>query len=338
MLINENKLRNLIRNVIKEMALSHKGIHPVGGIKNPEYDITSGQSAYGVERNRFPLNAPEKFEKKLGWILKNYPGCTVHTYMFPSNFDAATFFHNHKYAGGEYSPYESSRIGNMITQDSELSEDDLNLDRNIDITNRIDDIIYELSQELDENDPSVQKLITTIREAKNLVNNKNDGVLIYFGAHSKAQAGSPTPYNMMHQVVDITKFRESSAFVELFEALAEIETSDEQTGLDTGFFEGRAQSVSGYAESIINLIVQSAGWLNPDTCTIMNDNPTNQGLAGSSDHHDIVKRCLAPKYKNDEDLIDQVVSFGFVDLLCQLLSQFWNMFRGRIILTFSTRF
>jgi hypothetical protein len=338
MVINENKLKNLIRNVIKEMALSHKGIHPVGGIKNPEYDITSGQSGYGVERNRFPLNAPEKFEKKLGWILKNYPGCTVHTYMFPSNFDAATFFHNHRYAGGEYSPYESSRIGNMITQDADLLDLDLNLDRNIDITDRIDDIIYEISQELDENDPSVQKLITTIREAKNLVNDEHNGVLIYFGAHSKVQADPPTPYNMMHQVVDISKFRDSNAFIELYEGLAEIETSDEKTGLDKGFFEGRAQSISSYAESIVNLIIQSAGWLNPDTCTIMNDNPTNQGLAGSNDPYDIVRRCLSLKYKEDNDTIEQMMSFGFVDLLCQLLKQFWNMFKGRIILTFSTRF
>jgi hypothetical protein len=331
MLINENKLRNLIRNVIKEMALSHKGIHPVGGIKNPEYDITSGQSAFGVEKNRFPFSSPEKFEKKLGWIFKNYPGCTIHSYIFPSNFDASTFFQNHLHAGSDMSNLQSSRISDIITFGDQTT------DRNIDITDRVDDIIYEISRQLDESDPSVQKMITSLHEAQDLISDDQNGVLIYFGAHTDNMGHPPTPYNIMHQLVDTTRFRDSEIFQTLYEGLYEVQTADGNLGTDRGFFEGRAQSISSDSEPIINLIFQSAGWLNPDTCTIMNDNPTNRGLAGSSDHRDIAKRCLAPKYKEDEDVIDQLLSFGFVDLLCQLLNEFWNMFRGRIILTFSNR-
>ena len=331
MLINENKLRNLIRSVIKEMALSHKGIHPVGGIKNSKYDITSGETMFGVQKNRFPLNAPKKFEKRLGWILKNYPGCTINSYMFPSNFDAAAFFKNHLYAGSEMSNLQSSRISDILTHEDEA------IDRHIDITDRIDDIIYELSQELDESNPSVQKMIASLHEAQALANDDQNGVLIYFGAHTSIMGHPPTPYNMMHQVVDTTRFRNDEIYQNLYELLFQVETADGESGVSSGFFEGKAQAISSDSESVTNLIFQSAGWLNPDTCTIMNDNPKNQGLAGSSDHHDIVKRCLAPKYKNDEDVIEQMVSLGFVDLLCQLLNKFWDMFRGRVILTFSSR-
>jgi len=348
LLINENKLKGLIRQVINEMALKHGGIHPVSGILNPEMDITAAESGK-IRRNRFPSNAPEKFEQKLKWILGNYPGCTIHSCMFPSNFDMHRFILNHIDAGTDQSPLESSTISDIITAT------DQGIDRVMDITDRVDDIIHELSQEFDVNDPTVQKLFNVLQESNQLVSDEKNGVLIYFGAHTNDMADPPTPYNIMHQLAETGIFNEDEDFFQLTDILSQCTAFDGTNGFDDyGFFEGRAQSRSRMQQSSYNLIFQSAGWLNPDIRLnkygkeiidkttgeskrghIMSKNETNPDSLGSSNPYDITKRCLAPKYKNDRNLIKKMVSLGFVETLIRLIEKFWNIFRGRVILTFS---
>jgi len=326
MLINENKLRGLIRQVIKEMAHSFGGIHPTGGIKYPKDDITSPENTYGVQRNRNMAGISyDKFQKQLDWRLKNYPGCNIYTYMFPSNFDIDEVLRNNLFSRGN-----KSRITDLLSYDATLS-------RAIDITDRIEDIIAVLSESLDENDPSVQKLFNTLRESTQLANNDKNGVLIYLGSHANDMADPPTAFNMLHQVVDSDHFQRFDPALELYETLDNIQLPNGKSLNTPGVFEGRALSRSGDVEVVWSLILMALGWLNPDTCTIMSNNATNPGLAGSSDPHDIIKRCLAPMHKNNEELIEEIVSAGVSDMLCQCVGEFWNMFRGRVILTFSSR-
>ncbi len=345
LLLNENKLKGLIRQVIKEMAHSFGGIHPVGGIKYPKDDITSPENVYGVQKNRNSMTVAaydkavyDKFQTQLDWRLKNYPGCNIYTCMFPSNLDIDDIFkNNHLFGTGE------SRIKDLLSYDTTLS-------RAIDITDRIEDIIAALSESLDENDPSVQKLFNTLRESTRLANNDKNGVLIYLGPHTNDMADPPTAFNMLHQVIDSDHFQTFDLSHELYQALDDIKLPNGLSLLELeriklpngnektqGAFEGRALSRSSDYEVVWSLILMALGWLDPDTCTILSDNPTNPGLAGSSDPHDIIKRCLAPMYKNNEELIEEIVSVGVSDMLCQCVGEFWNMFRGRVILTFSSR-
>ncbi len=101
-------------------------------------------------------------------------------------------------------------------------------------------------------------------------------------------------------------------------------------------FEGTGVKRSqAFSELAINLLLMALGWLNPDDGTIMKDNATNQGLTGSSDPHDIIKRCLDPAYKNDEELISKLVSYRFHEYLIRGVAVMWKYFKGRIILTWS---
>jgi len=332
MLINENKLRGLIRQVIKEMAHSFGGIHNIDdtGIKNPKYNVTSDQSAIGQfgvkERNLFPSkNYPEVFKKKMDWHLKHYPGCDIHTFIFPSNFAIHDFFN-------DIADSEENRISDIIKK-----VDSGNLNRNMDITDRIDDMIYELSQVLDENNPSVGKLISVLRDSKELASNDKNGVLIYLGAHTRQMGHNPTPFIILHQYIDSILFQESETANSMVELLSEVETFDGKSGVSRGFFEGTAQKISDDTDAIWNLIIQSAGWLDPEG-KFLEENPKNirLDLIGKGDT-EIVRRCLAPEYKNDNQLIENMVSLGFVKLLCALLNEFWDSFRGRVLLTFSGR-
>jgi len=352
MLINENKLRGLIRQVIKEMAHSFGGIHNIDdtGIKNPKYNVTSDQSTMGQyganERNLFPSkNYPDVFKKRMDWHLKHYPGCDIHTFMFPSNFAISDFFDDHLLVRPE-----TSRISDLIVQNETL-------DRTIDITDRLDDMIYELSQELDENNPSVRKLFEVLRDSKQLASNNKNGVLIYLGAHTEGMGHTPSPFIILHQYIDSDVFSSSEAANDMQTLLSRVKTFNKESnppryisGSSPGFFEGAAQKISDDTDAIWNLILQSAGWLDPKVeipedpkgiplkGKFLEKNPKNirLGLSGN-ERTEIVRRCLAPQYKNDNELIGNMVSLGFVELLCDLLNEFWDSFRGRVMLTFSTR-
>jgi len=305
LLLNENKLKNLIKKVIQEMAHSYGGIHYVGGDINQKYDIQPH------ERNRTMTNIPnEKFSKQLDWRLKNYQGCNIHTFMFPSNLATKA-----------------------ILVDKQIIN---RFDRFIDITDNIEEIISILSEALDIYNPSVQKLFNTLRQSTDLAADDANGVLIYLGSHTETDTDPPTPFNMLHQIVDSASFEDISfSFDEIYQKIKRITTSDGTNALAAGVFEGKAQAVSQATDVIFNQIIMALGWLDPDTCTIISTNPTNSDLIGSSNPYDIVKRCLAPKYKNDSAFINKLISINFEKLLCQCVKDFWDIFRGRVILTFS---
>jgi hypothetical protein len=217
-----------------------------------------------------------------------------------------------------------------------IEYNDVGIARVMDITDRVDDLIYELSKEFDVNDPTVQKFFQVLQESNQLISDDKNGVFIYFGGHTIDHGDPPSPYNMMHQVVDSSRFQDDHDVARISILLDNAITYDgKNASEDPGFFEGRAQSQSYGLQAVYNLIFQAAGWLDPDTGMILSNNPTNLGTKGLSDEADIVRRCLAPKYKNDTQLIQYMVTAGFVGLLRKVITKFWNMFRGRIIVTFS---
>ncbi len=356
MLLNEIKLRRVIRSVIlKEMGMGKfkmmKGVNPKPhvSLKRNYINHESNDEVKNIAPNL--LRNPATYEKQLAWRLKAYPGCKIDVLIAPSDLSMRRALWN--------MPFSEEVTG--------LAR------RSFDITEKIDEFISSL-EKLSINDADLNAFVETLKEYAADITNDKQSLLIYLGGHVNNIKGGidpPTAFNMLHQVFDGISGarREIDNRLEklikyCFFSLAQSKTSIESVPSDkviaaantrkksifnffkkpeivnfniNEIFESRAMLRTTNPNDIaINLMVLAAGWLNPDDGTIMQDNATNPGLAGSSDPRDIVKRCLAPRLKNNQGLINFLVSEGFADLLIGAVGYFWDYFRGRIILTWSS--
>ena len=352
MLLNEIKLRRVIRSVIlKEMGMGKfkmmKGVNPKPhvSLKRNYINHESNDEVKNIAPNL--LRNPATYEKQLAWRLKAYPGCKIDVLIAPSDLTTLRLLRRTSF---------NEKISGLTR-------------RSFDITNHIDEFITTLESS-SINDTESYDFLKTLKEYANEITNDNQGLLIYLGSHVNNIKGGidpPTAFNMLHQVFDgISRSSDDNRLEKLieycFHSLSKsidsgsIPSDKVVTAANTRkksifnflkkpeivnfnineIFESRAMFRTTNPNDIaINLMVLAAGWLNPDDGTIMKDNATNPGLAGSSDPRDIVKRCLAPRLKNNQGLIDFLVKDGFADLLIEAVGYFWNYFRGRIILTWS---
>jgi hypothetical protein len=224
--------------------------------------------------------------------------------------------------------------------------------RHIDITGRANEFIKAILTEIDStSSPQLNIFFQELLQLDRLVaGNKEWAGLVYFGGHPRSPIpieddgmfshDNPTAFNLLHQIVDGQYFIQQK-----IEQLIEIFFKNfskngkklfQNYNLHKGFFEGRNfLADTDLREVFYNLVVMAIGWLNPDTGTIMKDNHTNQGLAGSNDPYDIVKRCLSVNLKEDAELIEILANSEFAEILRQAVEEFWKEIRGKLIVIFS---
>ena len=355
MLLSENKLRRVIRSIIlKEMAMPIKG-QPGAPLASAFGGVTAGQGNKTGAPNEEFYHAP--FEKKgsyvrkpgdelhdthymkqLSWRLAAYPGCTIYAAIGLTDLDTAMYIQDHM------------NDDSAIAQAKPQFGDTGGLCRMVDITENAEAVMQQLSENFDMQNPDVKKYFDDVYSKIKMVNSNDAGAIFYLGSHNTNRefGDPPTAFNMLHQIYDgsysntnpyineVNMVRED-IYESIYEAYSDSD-NDPDSPETFACFEGRGvKSSNSETEFALNLILMAVGWLNPDDGTIMKDNATNQGLAGSSDPYDIVRRCLDPAYKNDEELISRLVDANLHGNLINGVAAFWNTFKGRIILTYSGR-
>lgn len=362
MMLKENKLKYLIRQIIREMAfnpkLSNQGgdwssydmtdlktkklksdlrYHPGTGEQLSTEELIQARNVAPQTHNPNNLQPDyntSRFATQLGWRLSAYPDVKVKFISAPSNFNT-------------YLSVDRGALNNFRDRyDSGVTR------RHIDITGRANEFIKAISTEVNvESSPQLKVFFQELLQLDKLVAGDSGlAGLVYFGGHPRSPVpiaddemfshDNPTAFNLLHQIVDGQYFVEQK-----IEQLIEIFFKNfskngkklfQNYDLNKGFFEGRNfLADTDTREAFYNLVVMAIGWLNPDTGVIMKDNKTNQGLAGSNEHYDIVKRCLSVRLKEDVELIEILANAGFAELLRQAVAEFWQEIRGKLIVIFS---
>lgn len=335
MLLTEQKIREIIHSIIlKEMSYIPSNTvdaegRQIGFQMIPGIDAKPGSKYINPNpRNKAKsfLNAPDKYEKALSYRLAAYPGCEIKFLMAPSNFDFVAFHLD------------------RAAQDPNSVFNELNnaLYRYFDITGVEEKVLNELSEELPDN-TETNNFLTTIKRYADSVQTDQQGLIIYFGGHWSSPINAaanlpPTPFILFHQILDETHdfpIYHLTSILENFVENGPIEFSKRSKFY---FLEGtnfKNTPIQDAREAALDLVIMAIGWLNPDNGTIMKDNATNPGLAGSNKPQDIIKRCLAPNYKNDIITIDYLLSESLHKYLIEAVNNFWSIFKGRVILTWS---
>ncbi len=359
MLLKEQKLRQILRSIIlSEMAMGDfKMIHgpdPVEDFNTYKNLPNIQQSLNKRNISKNLLNSPEKYKEQLSWRLKAYPGCTINALIAPSDFTVRKIIFSsflNRADGRQRSLDITQRVDEIIRKITENSIDNQNTQNFIislqEYSKKISDdsqglIIYVGShinfpgQGIDP--PTAFNMLHQIFDGFNL--NDNYDKLQRLKAYCFSKLTRREPSNNSFAVGGADNYPSDKVMAaintrkkSIFNFLKKQEILNFNIN---EFFESTAMSKTTNPDDIaINLMILAAGWLNPDDGTIMKDNATNPGLAGSSDPHDIIKRCLAPRLKNNQGLIDFLTNEGFADLLIDAVSFFWDTFRGKIILTWS---
>jgi hypothetical protein len=349
----------MIRSVVlKEMSMGDfkmiPGPDPIDNVNTYKNlpDIQQSLNKKNISKNL--LNAPEKYKEQLSWRLKTYPGCTIHALIAPSDFAIRKIIFSsflNRSDGRQRSLDITQKIDELIKKITENSIDNQNTQNFIntlkEYSKKISDdsqgvIIYTGShinfpgQGIDA--PTAFNMLHQIFDGFNLNDNydKLQKLKTYCFSQLTRREPSNNPFAVggadnypSDKVVAAINTRKKS----IFNFLKKQEILNFNIN---EFFESTAMSKTTNPDDIaVNLMILATGWLNPDDGTIMKDNKTNPGLAGSSDPRDIVKRCLAPRLKKNQGLIDFLAKEGFADLLIDAVSFFWDTFRGKIILTWS---